>query len=157
MRTRRRHSLRRVLLRGRALQPRRRGGACPRPGGRCGQKINCLEGASGATLVGGYTGREKIQACRGGCPHPPAGGHKGRPYRVCAAGRCGQKVNCPAGAREAALGRRPLHDAGNGGRPQGPPLQTGRGLCRGGVYPRPPPMRSRAAPVRRPPGRRPRP
>ena len=93
-RTRRRHSLRRVLLRGRALQPRRRGGACPRPGGRCGQKINCLEGASGATLVGGYTGREKIQACRGGCPHPPAGGHKGRPYRVCAAAsrparRCG--------------------------------------------------------------------
>ena len=25
------------------------------------------------------------------------------------AGRCGQKVNCPRGAREAALGRRPLH------------------------------------------------
>ena len=23
-------------------------------------------------------------------------------------GRCGQKVNCPEGAREAALGRRPL-------------------------------------------------
>ena len=23
-------------------------------------------------------------------------------------GRCGQKVNCPRGAREAALGRRPL-------------------------------------------------
>ena len=65
---------------------------------------------------------------RGGCPHPPAsflpvpdsrrpGGHKGRPYAEARsareqAGRCGQKVNCPRGAREAALGRRPLrvHD-----------------------------------------------
>ena len=46
-----------------------------------------------------------------------------------------------------------LFALGDGGRPQGPPLQTGRG----GVYPRPPPMCSRAAPVRRPPGRRPRP
>ena len=26
------------------------------------------------------------------------------------AGRCGQKVNCPRGAREAALGRRPLRN-----------------------------------------------
>ena len=28
------------------------------------------------------------------------------------AGRCGQKVNCPRGAREAALGRRPLPGGG---------------------------------------------
>ena len=33
------------------------------------------------------------------------------------AGRCGQKVNCPRGAREAALGRRPLPGGGGTQRP----------------------------------------
>ena len=51
-------------------------------------------------------GREKLQACRGGCPHPPAGGHKGRPYTEARSAReqgnsetRRRKSSCAAGAR----------------------------------------------------------
>ena len=38
----------------------------------------------------------------------PAGGHKGRPYRVAEVQADGLGANYAKGAREAALGRRPL-------------------------------------------------
>ena len=91
------------------------GGGLSPPRGRCGQKINCLEGASGATLVGGYTGREKIQACRGGCPPPPRAA-QGPPLQKSARRQAGR----PAGAgrqntgsghernKDAAVLRRPV-------------------------------------------------
>ena len=44
------------------------------------------------------------------------GSMEGAPTR-CRAGRCGQEVNCPGGAREAALGRRRLRKADGGDKP----------------------------------------
>ncbi len=62
-------------------------------------------GAHTRPQVGGAFRKTLRQAGEDGRPHGPP---LRRVWRIAAAGRCGQKANCPSGAREAALGCRPL-------------------------------------------------
>ena len=116
----------RPVRRGRySVSPRRRESASRKPGG------SSKKGESQFPLLGRFKGWI-VKAGEIGIPaltgffapfwplrRGPAGGMtrkqiqkmvsmEGAPARH-KAGRCGQKVNCPRGAREAALGRRPLH------------------------------------------------
>ena len=100
----------------------RRGGACPRP-----RAATRAAPTSGVLSPAGCLAA--LEACRGGCPHPPGTGRWSR-----GAGRCGHR---PLQRSAAAGTARPKCSVGAGlvparGRPQGPPLHF-RGSVSGGL------------------------